>query len=131
MAAYLPGLVVPPIIARLRHETQSVILPGEEQDLRRYLSERRKNGTRLNLNQLGEAILGEAEAQRRLESYLALLARDDVEYISVKISSISSQIDLTAFRHTVEVVKERLRTLYRQAGRHHYLHPDGRLTPKF
>src|SRR6185369_11982933 len=48
-----------------------------------------------------------------------------------KVSSVSSQIDLTAFRHTVEVVKERLRTLYRQAGRHHYRHPDGRLTPKF
>ena len=53
---------------------------------------------RLNLNQLGEAILGEAEAARRLEAYLALLARDDVEYISVKVSSVFSQIDLVAFR---------------------------------
>src|SRR6185295_18897366 len=123
MAAYLPGLVVPPIIARLRHETQSVILPGEEQELRRYLRERRQHGTRLNLNQLGEAILGEAEAQRRLEAYLALLARDDVEYISVKISSIFSQINLVAFRDTVEQIKQRLRTLYRQALAHHYRHP--------
>ena len=56
---------------------------------------------RLNLNQLGEAILGEAEAARRLEAYLALLARDDVEYISVKVSSVFSQIDLVAFRATV------------------------------
>jgi RHH-type proline utilization regulon transcriptional repressor/proline dehydrogenase/delta 1-pyrroline-5-carboxylate dehydrogenase len=37
MAHYLPSLVVPPIVARLRHETQNVILPGEEEDLRRYL----------------------------------------------------------------------------------------------
>ena len=43
---------------------------------------------RLNLNQLGEAILGEEEAARRLDAYLALLARDDVEYISVKVSSV-------------------------------------------
>ena len=91
----------------------------------------RENGTRLNLNQLGEAIIGEAEAQRRLESYLALLARDDVEYISVKISSIFSQINLVAFRDTVERIKERLRPLYRQALAHHYRHLDGRLTPKF
>src|SRR6266851_10194648 len=131
MAHYLPSLVVPPIVNRLRHETQNVILPGEEEDLRRYLEERRRAGMRLNLNQLGEAILGEAEAARRLEAYLALLARDDVEYISVKVSSVSSQIDLTAFRHTVEVVKERLRTLYRQAQRHHYRHTDDRVTPKF
>ena len=131
MGQYLPSLVVPPIVARLRHETESLILPGEDADLRRYLAERRADGIRLNLNQLGEAILGEAEAARRLEAYLALLARDDVEYISVKVSSVSSQIELTAFRHTVETVKDRLRTLYRQAQRHHYRHPDGRVTPKF
>ena len=111
-----PSLVVPPIVARLRHETQNVILPGEEEDLRRYLEERRRAGMRLNLNQLGEAILGEAEAARRLQAYLALLARDDVEYISVKVSSVFSQIDLVAFRATVARVAERLRTLYR-AGR--------------
>src|SRR5229473_3244837 len=131
MGQYLPSLVVPPIVARLRHETESLILPGEDADLRRYLAERRADGIRLNLNQLGEAILGEAEAARRLEAYLALLARDDVEYISVKVSSVFSQIDLVAFRPTVARVAERLRTLYRAAARHRYRHPDGRVTPKF
>ncbi len=131
MAHYLPSLVVPPIVARLRHETQNVILPGEEEDLRRYIEDRRRAGLRLNLNQLGEAILGEAEAARRLAAYLALLARDDVEYISVKVSSVFSQIDLVAFRATVERVAERLRTLYRAAARHRYRHADGRITPKF
>jgi RHH-type proline utilization regulon transcriptional repressor/proline dehydrogenase/delta 1-pyrroline-5-carboxylate dehydrogenase len=131
MAHYLPSLVVPPIVARLRHETQNVILPGEEEDLRRYIEDRRRLGLRLNLNQLGEAILGETEAARRLDAYLALLARDDVEYISVKVSSVFSQIDLVAFRATVERVAERLRTLYRAAARHRYRHPDGRITPKF
>jgi RHH-type proline utilization regulon transcriptional repressor/proline dehydrogenase/delta 1-pyrroline-5-carboxylate dehydrogenase len=92
---------------------------------------RDRAGFRLNLNQLGEAILGEAEAARRLDAYLALLARDDVEYISVKVSSIFSQIDLVAFQSTVDRVSERLRVLYRAAGRHRYHHPDGRVTPKF
>jgi len=131
MSHYLPSLVVPPIVSRLRQETRSVIVPGEEEDLRRYLRERRRAGIRLNLNQLGEAILGEGEASRRLQAYLALLARDDVEYISVKISSVFSQINLVAFRHTVELIKDRLRTLYRQALRHRYRHADGRLTAKF
>jgi RHH-type transcriptional regulator, proline utilization regulon repressor / proline dehydrogenase / delta 1-pyrroline-5-carboxylate dehydrogenase len=131
MAHYLPSVVVPPIVSRLRHETQNVILPGEEEDLRRYLEERRQAGLRLNLNQLGEAILGEVEARRRLEAYLALLARDDVEYISVKVSSVFSQIDLVAFRETVVQVAERLRPLYRAAALHRYRHPDGRVTPKF
>ena len=102
MAHYLPSVVVPPILARLRHESESFILPAEEDDLRRYLAERRAAGTRLNLNQLGEAILGEEEAARRLAAYMALLAREDVEYISVKVSSVSSQINLVAFRPTIE-----------------------------
>src|SRR5262245_30381181 len=131
MAHYLPSVVVPPIVSRLRQETQSLILPGEEEELRESLAARRRAGIRLNLNQLGEAILGEAEAARRLDAYLALLARDDVEYISVKVSSVFSQINLVAFRDTVAQVKERLRALYRQALGHEYRHPDGRRTPKF
>jgi RHH-type proline utilization regulon transcriptional repressor/proline dehydrogenase/delta 1-pyrroline-5-carboxylate dehydrogenase len=131
MAHYLPSLVVPPIVQRLRHETQNVILPGEEEDLRRYIEERRRAGLRLNLNQLGEAILGEAEAARRLEAYRALLARADVEYISVKVSSVLSQIELVAFRDTVTRIAERLRVLYRTAARHEYRHADGRVSPKF
>ena len=131
MGHYLPAVVVPPIIARLRQETRTVILPGEEGDLRRYLQKRRAGGVRLNLNQLGEAILGEEEAARRMAAYLALLARPDVEYISVKVSSVFSQINLVAYRHTVDLVKERLRTLYRQALANQYTHPDGRSTAKF
>jgi RHH-type proline utilization regulon transcriptional repressor/proline dehydrogenase/delta 1-pyrroline-5-carboxylate dehydrogenase len=131
MSHYLPSLVVPPVIARLRQETRAVILPGEESDLRPYLQMQRQSGTRLNLNQLGEAILGEGEAQRRMQAYLDLLARDDVEYISVKVSSVFSQLNLVAFDTTKEHVKERLRILYRQAMQHRYHHPDGHVTPKF
>ena len=131
MSHYLPNLVVPPVIARLRQETRAVILPGEEGDLRRYLQQRRQDGMRLNLNQLGEAILGEGEAQRRMQAYFDLLARADVEYISVKVSSVFSQLNLVAFDATKAYVKERLRALYRQAMAHHYVHPNGRVTPKF
>ncbi|MCC6174165.1 MAG: proline dehydrogenase family protein [Chloroflexi bacterium] len=127
----LPSLVVPAIVTRLRQETQAVMVPGEEHALRRYLRMRQRTGMRVNLNLLGEAITGEVEAQRRMDAYLTLLARDDVEYISVKISSVFSQIDLVAFRHTVEQIKAQLRKLYRQASQYHYRHPDGHRTPKF
>ena len=128
---YIPHLVVPFVVAKLRAETSSVILPGEEDAFRTYLQKRRKGGTRLNLNHLGEAILGEQEAKRRLQAYLDLLARPDVEYISVKISSIFSQINLIAFEHTVDEIKERLRLLYRTAMQHNYVLPDGSSVPKF
>ena len=128
---YIPHMVVPFVVSKLRAETSSVILPGEEDPLRNYLQKRRTGGTRLNLNHLGETILGEGEAQRRLEAYLNLLARSDVEYISVKVSSIFSQINLVAFEHTIDEVKARLRVLYRTAMQHEYGLPDGSSVPKF
>ncbi len=131
IARYLPALVVPPLVARLRRETSNVILPGEARGLRRYLKARRAGRVRLNLNQLGEAILGEEEAARRLDAYLELLAREDVEYISVKISSVFSQINLVAFDQTVEQIKVRLRPLYRQALNHLYHPLHGPARPKF
>ncbi len=126
-----PDLVVPFIVAKLRDETKSVILPGERDRFKAYLDKRRATGTRLNINYLGEAILGEGEAQKRLDAYLELLANPDVEYISVKISSVFSQIHLIAFEHTVEAIKTRLRTLYRQAMKHTFRGPDGTTAPKF
>jgi RHH-type proline utilization regulon transcriptional repressor/proline dehydrogenase/delta 1-pyrroline-5-carboxylate dehydrogenase len=131
MGQYMPSLVVPPIMMRLRQETRYVILPAEEEELRAYLEKRRQSGVRLNLNLLGEAILGESEAKRRLDGYLALLGRDDVEYISIKISSMCSQLNPIAFEETLVTVKERLRLLYRQALASYYRHADGRVTPKF
>lgn len=128
---FLPDVVVPFIVMKLRQETRNVILPGEEGPFRNYLEKRRSGGTRLNINYLGEAILGEGEAQKRFDAYMDLLARPDVEYISVKISSIFSQINLVAFDETVEQIKDRLRRLYRQAMTHEYRHPGGRVTPKF
>ena len=128
---YIPQMVVPFVVAKLRAETSNVILPGEEDTFRSYLEKRRRSGTRLNLNQLGEAILGEGEAERRLEAYLRLLERPDVEYISVKISSIYSQISLVAFDATVHQIKVRLRKLYRTAMQHEYELPDGQRVPKF
>jgi len=131
VAQVAPSLVVPFIVAYLRRETRAVILPSETKPLNHYIQTRRESGTRLNINQLGEAILGEGEAQRRFDAYLALLARDDVEYVSVKISSIFSQINLVAFDETIEALKVRLRQLYRQAMTHPFITTDGKQVNKF
>ena len=104
VSQYVPDFVIPLIVAQLRQQTQNVILPSEPKRFFPYLMERRKVGMRLNINQLGEAILGEAEAENRLNAYLHLLTNPNVEYISVKISSIFSQINLIAFDQTVEQI---------------------------
>ncbi len=124
-------IFIPVAIMALRRETSSVILPGEQRALSRHMHRRRAEGVRLNLNHLGEAILGEEEAQRRLKVYLEDLQRDDIEYVSIKISTIYSQINLLGWDHTMQQLKERLRQLYRAAMNHSFVRADGTRSPKF
>ncbi len=126
------SLFLIPIVKHLiRKETSHVILPGEEKKLKKYMDNRHSQGIRVNLNHLGEAILGEEEALNRLQIYLADLKKPDVEYISIKISTIFSQINLLAWEDSVNAIADRLRSLYRAAQQHIYTRADGTKVPKF
>ena len=92
-----------------------MILDSAPAPLGRYLTARKAAGTRVNLNHLGEAILGEEEAMHRLTAVVDHLCNPAVQYVSVKISAIYSQISVIDFDHTLAVIKDRLRTLYRAA----------------
>ena len=61
-------------------------------------------------------MLGDQEADRRLEGVSRLIAREDVDYVSVKVSSISSQLSMWAYDETVTRVVKRLVPLYQQAA---------------
>lgn len=126
-----PGIVMPAITSELRRQSNKVILPSESNKLNPHLKRRRKEGIRMNINQLGEAILGENEARHRLEQVLDRLRDPLCDYISVKISSIFSQIHLVAFEETVKLLQERLRILFRTAMEHAMTRPDGSKKAKF
>ncbi len=111
-------LFVPLAIYFLRKQTNDVIIPGEKRKLSRHIKKRKKEGIRLNLNHLGEAILGEEEAKKRLGIYLKDLKQPDIDYVSIKVSTIYSQINLIAYEKTIEHVSARLRELYRAAMEH-------------
>lgn len=119
------------LVRLIRKETSAVILPGEEKALAKHIISREKEGVRVNLNHLGEAILGEEEAQHRLDVYLKDLTKPEVEYISVKISTIYSQINLLAWEETLEALANNLRKLYRAAIANPYTRSDGTKVPKF
>ncbi|HLX63321.1 MAG TPA: bifunctional proline dehydrogenase/L-glutamate gamma-semialdehyde dehydrogenase [Planctomycetota bacterium] len=120
-----PAFVLPHIAHRMRTETERVIVDGAPGPLQHYLESRKAAGFRINLNHLGEAVLGEEEAAHRLNAILAHLADPHVTYISVKISAIFSQINLLAWSDTLGAIKDRLRRLYR-AAMHSPLSPWGR-----
>ncbi|MFH2133123.1 MAG: proline dehydrogenase family protein, partial [bacterium] len=125
------NLSVPGIVRKMRDFSSQAILPGESAPLSRYLKKRKAQGIRINVNQLGEAVLGEAECKTRLDGYVRDLENPEIEYISVKISTIYSQIHSLAFRSTVETLKERLSLLYRTARQNRFTRSNGEQVPKF
>ena len=131
LGRHIPTLTVPKMIGKMRQNSSRAIIAGEPESLHEHLEKRRKQGVRMNINHLGEALLGETEAQRRLATYIADLKNPAIEYISVKISTIYSQISALAFEHTVNILVDRFAKLYRTAAENIYTRIDGTTVPKF
>jgi RHH-type proline utilization regulon transcriptional repressor/proline dehydrogenase/delta 1-pyrroline-5-carboxylate dehydrogenase len=128
---YLPGVSVPMVKEKMREETANVVLPAEEDLLTPHLTVRREGGLRMNVNYLGEALLGEDDARRRLKSYLSALQLPAMEVMSVKITTIYSQITAISRRNAVKVLCDRMELLYRAAGKERFERADGTVVPKF
>ncbi|AXL13241.1 aldehyde dehydrogenase family protein [Microbacterium foliorum] len=116
IAQVLPTPVVPIARRVLREMVGHLIVDARPAKLGPAIARIRESGARLNLNLLGEAVLGEAEAQRRLDGIHELIRRPDVDYVSVKVSAIISHISMWAFDEVVDAVVERLLPLYTTAA---------------
>src|SRR5690606_32820046 len=114
----LPGVVVPTARAVLRQMVRHLIVDARDEKLGAAIRHiRETQGVKLNVNLLGEAILGKDEAARRLEGTRRLLLRDDVDYVSIKVSSTVAPHSPWAFDHAVGDAIEALRPLYEIAAR--------------
>ncbi|MET0780348.1 MAG: proline dehydrogenase family protein, partial [Microbacterium sp.] len=116
VAPVLPSPVVPIARRVLREMVGHLVVDARPDKLGPAIAKIRENGARLNLNLLGEAVLGEQEALRRLDGIHELIRRPDVDYVSVKVSAIASHISMWAFDEVVERVIERLKPLYLTAA---------------
>ncbi len=112
VAPLLPSPVVPIARRVLREMVGHLVVDARPEKLGPAIARIRESGARLNLNLLGEAVLGEQEALRRLDGIHELVRRPDVDYVSVKVSAIASHISMWAFDEVVEKVVERLLPLY-------------------
>ena len=111
----VPALVMPLMRARIVRESHGVVLSADDPAFRDHVAQRRRDGFRLNVNVLGEAILSDAEAEERLQLVRARIARPDVDYVSLKVSAVVANLDVLAFEHSLSRICERLRGLYRDA----------------
>ena len=116
MAPVLPQVVIPIARRVLREMVGHLIVDATDAKLGPAIAKIRKDGIKLNVNLLGEAVLGEHEASRRLEGTHTLLARPDVDYVSIKVSSTVAPHSAWAFDEAVEHVVEKLTPLFQRAA---------------
>ncbi|MGA1939724.1 proline dehydrogenase family protein [Arcobacter sp. YIC-310] len=128
---FLPDLSVPMFVNQIREDTKTVVLKGEDEPFNKHLKMRKSEGTRVNVNLIGEVVLGEEEAQERIEKYLKALENPNIDYISIKISTIYSQINPLNFEGTVQTLVQKLTRIYEQAQKYPYVAADGTKSNKF
>lgn len=107
------------------------MLKGEDDVLNAHLIKRKSEGTRINLNLIGEVVLGEEEAEERIEKYVKVLENPNITYISIKISTLFSQINALAYEETVAELVKRLSRIYAQAKKYSFTNAKGERENKF
>ncbi|PPF65883.1 1-pyrroline-5-carboxylate dehydrogenase [Rathayibacter tritici] len=116
MAPLLPDVVVPIARRVLRRMVGHLLIDATDSRLGPAIAAIRRDGVRLNMNLLGEAVLGREEARRRLEGTHRLLAREDVDYVSIKVSSSTAPHNPWAFDAAVDDIVEELAPLFARAA---------------
>lgn len=108
-----PNLSVPFFVSHLRNDTKAMVLDANESFLAPHIAKRKsENNITLNVNLIGEEVLGEAESQYRMQKYEEALKSSYITYISIKITTIFSQINIIDFNYSKEEVVKRLDKLY-------------------
>src|SRR5699024_9954546 len=115
LAKFAPGVVVPAAQAALRSMVGHLIIDSRDKQLGKAIQKLRTTGIDLNINLLGEAILGQGEADNRIADTLALIKRKDVNYISIKVSATVAPHNHWAHEEAVADIVEKLRPVYRTA----------------
>ena len=126
----VPELTARAVRQRIYQDAAPYLAPAEPEALGAFLGERALQGLRVNVNHLGEEVLGDADAERYLQNYLGLLARPEVDTISVKLSSIDARVDPVAWQASLGRLEHKLAQVYRAALAHAVTRADGASEPK-
>lgn len=113
LGKFAPKLSVPFFIKHLRADTKAMVLDANPSVLEPHMRKRKnENNIVLNVNLIGEEVLGEAESAYRIKKYEEALKSSYITYISIKITTIFSQINIIDFEYSKDEVVKRLDYLY-------------------
>ncbi|MCR8671720.1 bifunctional proline dehydrogenase/L-glutamate gamma-semialdehyde dehydrogenase [Agrococcus sp. HG114] len=112
----VPRLIIPVVKRAMREMVSHLVIDAAPARLAKQLARLREDGTQLSIAPLGEAVLGEEGAGRRIAEITELLQHDDVPAVSIAISDVAPRPQPWAFDEAVERLVERLLPLYRLAA---------------
>ncbi|PAF41285.1 proline dehydrogenase family protein [Helicobacter sp. 11S02596-1] len=107
-----PSISVPFFVNYIREDTKAMVLDEEKSKLDAHIIKREAQNITLNVNLIGEEVLGEAESHYRMKKYEDALKSKHIKYISIKITTIFSQINIIDFEYSKNEVIKRLDELY-------------------
>ncbi|MDI6023147.1 bifunctional proline dehydrogenase/L-glutamate gamma-semialdehyde dehydrogenase [Leucobacter sp. UT-8R-CII-1-4] len=116
LAKPMPGVVVPIARKVLRQMVSHLIIDATDSKLGPAIAKIKRDDLRLNVNLLGEAILGQGEAERRLAGTHKLLDRPDIDYVSIKVSSTVAPHNHWAFDEAINHIEDQLVPLFERAA---------------
>ncbi|CAM2732213.1 bifunctional proline dehydrogenase/L-glutamate gamma-semialdehyde dehydrogenase [Helicobacter felis] len=109
---FTPSMSVPFFVDKIRNNTKAMVLDERSDALKSVIEQREGENITLNINLIGEEVLGESEAAYRMHKYQEAIKSSYIKYISIKITTIFSQIYHIDFAHSKAEVVKRLDTLY-------------------
>ncbi|MCI6574142.1 MAG: bifunctional proline dehydrogenase/L-glutamate gamma-semialdehyde dehydrogenase [Actinomycetaceae bacterium] len=115
-AQKMPHIVVPAATKVFQQLVGDLVLDAKGKGLTAAIARLHAQGARLNMNLLGEAVLGDKEAAKRMADTITLLERDDVDYVSMKVSAVIGPHNPFAYDEAVRSAVESLLPLYEKAN---------------
>lgn len=107
-----PNISVPFFISQIRKDTANMVLDSTPSFLAAHNQKRALEGITINVNLIGEEVLGEGESLSRFKHYEEAIKSDYITYISIKITTIFSQINILDFEYSKNEIVKRLDKLY-------------------
>ena len=119
------AILVPIIKHYLFKQSSNYVLFGDDNVLTQRIRENAGKNIQTNVNRVGELLLGEEDAQKRIARYIKDLEIPEIKCISIKISTIYSQISSLSFEESVQKLVEKISIIYRAAKVNTYVDKNG------
>lgn len=119
-----PNFAIPLTKKIIKYNFSHLIYSGESQELEKFFKTKKQESSLYNIVHVKEDSIGEKDVKEQVKSYLYYLSNPNIDYISIKLSTISSKIKVNSPESSLESILPNLRKIFKAAK-------DAYPSPKF